>query len=350
MPTQCIELENVQNLFERSWQSIYCDIYTLLDNCAYHVVAVSGDTAVVTRNDNDNMIRFFSKESRSFKLVSEYSIAYRPKVVEIFRHYVLVGSPWEEMAVVRVYEKNHTTGMWNQTDIIVPNNSNDTSYFGSSIDIYKDMMVVGGSKAFFVFQYNRQSHWVQESILIPNGTVFNPVASIWEDSIAVSGYCTSETEGCPGEVSLYDLDSSKDVWVLKNTIKNVDCPGWFGASGLLFTSDGGLLIGCYIGNNIDASVYYYTKQSDMDQYVFQQKLSVASGADPNPRKFSGKYTKMSLDGNVLLVAQGVSELDSTAFLFELKNDIWTVVETITTPFPNFVSLCLLVRSMQRFVL
>lgn len=74
---------------------------------------------------------------------------------------------------------------------------------------------------------------------------------------------------------------------------------------------------------------------------FSTEISVSPGASSDPGFFFGKYTKMLLDKT-----QAVRKPASTAFFFELNNDIWPEVELITMPFPNFVCFCSLVTSMQ----
>jgi len=145
-----------------------------LTNVAIHGnnVAIHGDTAVVTSLVD---VHFFAFINDNFDLVTKIDIDYYGGNVAMNDNMVVIGSPYEnyDTGAIYMYEKDDN-GIWKETMKIVPNDiQQDTTYFGISVAIDGNVIVVGTlengkNKEGSVYVYRQdKGNWVQEAKLTP---------------------------------------------------------------------------------------------------------------------------------------------------------------------------------------
>ena len=241
----------------------------------YPKVGMNGDTAVVVKSYES--IQFLSKNADGiFKNASTFEIDYNVFDMAISGNYTIVGSPLEDdnTGAAYVYEKD-SSGEWSLFTRIVPSNISRRAYFGLSVDVDGDVMVVGATGdregdvgSAFVYRRN-ETGWVEEATLAPDDSnldSFGAVVSVKGDLIAVGDYKYGVYD--KGAVFLYQYNSSVNLWnQINDPLMNDDCDGRFGSEVVLM-EDGGLMIGCYAENDDAGAVYFYEKSDAGDEFIF----------------------------------------------------------------------------------
>jgi hypothetical protein len=194
-------------------------------------VDISGDYACAL---GSNKVYFFRKGNPDWGgVVSEiknYSVN-SPKSVAIWGDYAVVGSPFYNgnKGEVTIYYRNEGgTDNWGLVKTIIGDGGND--FFGQSVDIYNDILVVGspeqGSSRGFISIYNRNSlvsnDWVREQIISGqypsdahsgDNMKFGQSVSLFEDAISVPHYCIyNSIYGAEPQIWFPTYRKEADTW------------------------------------------------------------------------------------------------------------------------------------------
>ena len=291
---------------------------------------LDGDAAAVA---TDHVIHFLSNVNGKYENMTTFKLdSSMICSIAISGDVAVAGTGCENSfsGVVYVFEKN-SLGEWVQVvKIEPPSNISNGSFFGQSVGICGDVMLIGASddgegNEGSVFVYRRVNDtWVQEEKLAPNDSKleeFGIIMSVKGNLLAVADVMYGDDD--EGAVFVYGFDASSKSWKqLNGPLTNGDCGDLFGAS-VVLTDNKDLLIGCPYDNRITGAVYYYSLSSTGDRYVLQQKITASDGA---PGDWFGTIYQMAVDGDAMLVSS-----EDKAYVFIQDNNVWTEVAKIDAP-------------------
>ena len=289
----------------------------------YPQVLIDGDTAVVTRDFVD--IQFFSTTNSTLEIITKIDIDYYPAAVAIHDNTVLIGSTLEYDDVY-VYEKDQT-GIWSQAMQIQKSNLDHKTFFGYSVAIDGNVMIVGapGPDGGSAYVYRRnETTWVEEAKLTPgdDATVsdFGLSVSVKGTRIAVGAPGTGiRGEEYKGTVFVYELDSVSKSWnVASGTLVNDDCGEYYGYFVRLMDTQN-LLVTCGGDYNIgDAgTVYYYEHPGTGGDYVLEQSI-----------RFQNVVLSLAVSQNAMVLGEFRYPRPLAVHFFVRKNNVWEEVAII----------------------
>lgn len=183
-----------------------------------------------------------------------------------------------------------THELWENLQVLSPEDLRETSSFGSTTSVYRDLLIIGApnaaqdgisSGAAYIYRYNRTKEtWEREAILLPNdpedGDFFGRSVSISSTHAAVGndrddvGFSLSA-----GSVTIFEFDSQSKTWINQQRIfaSDSDPNQSFGNSVSL--NNGTLLIGAIgddqNGDNSGAA-YIFNLDADKSLWKESQKL------------------------------------------------------------------------------
>ncbi|MES2777477.1 MAG: FG-GAP repeat protein [Bacteroidota bacterium] len=218
-----------------------------------------------------------------------------------------------------IFKLNDSTGLWNETQKIYPNDGTSGDRFGNTVCVNGDKIIVTafyddvnstyhrGSAYIFT---NQNGSWVQTAKLTANDGAYDDVfgtnAAIQGDFALVGAYNADISFANQGACYLYKLESG--VWVQKQKIMAADAGtnGFFGQSVAL--KDGYAVIGSHGLNSLQGAAYVFQLNpvnSTMSQLL---KITAADAAANDYLGFSadisnynviiGAYGKNGLKGKV----------------------------------------------------
>ena len=148
--------------------------------------------------------------------------------VAIYGNILVIGAPYEsynnfeKSGSVYIFEKD-VSGNWNHLSRITNPTPNEYDYFGHSVSIYDDSIVVGAINSednylqtndaghVYVYRNNSSNLWVLESTLIPdnseNNDYFGSCVNVYENVIIVGAPYKDSGKG-----ALYVFRYSGSIW------------------------------------------------------------------------------------------------------------------------------------------
>ena len=258
-----------------------------------------------------------------------------------------------------VYHYETESGIWTYQGFIVPDDSQEESFFGRDVSVYDNTLVVGAyhddiygenSGSAYIFNYDGNL-WTQHAKLIPSdgnpGDLFGSTVSIYDDHLLIGAVFNYESGYASGSVYYYHLENGS--WLFVSKIKQPDpvTDARFGSS--VSVHEETALIGCpYDDDNgyRSGSAYVFNLDDLMavdPVEINESNYSVYPTITPGPVKL----TRLSASENVTVdviamsgrtchrysIQEGTKELDiglqgvgSGAFLIRVSKKnrtVWT---------------------------
>ncbi|WP_223790006.1 FG-GAP repeat protein [Marinicella meishanensis] len=258
---------------------------------------------------------------------------------EINDDWIAVSAPEEYSLGIRsgavfVYER--IKNEWQIKQMLTPSDPNNNAYFGRSISLQDDILVVGAIRqngvedetgAAYVFQFDGQN-WVEtQKITDPNGEtddLFGYQVEITEQQILISSLRSNSFGTNFGAVIVYEKPT--DSWEETHRFSAADS-----ANGDLFgysiAVNGDLaLIGAPFHDEVNSNlgaVYYFRLENQI--WVEQQKLLLS-----NPINSLEFGREIDIDGNQALIAASPNA-GNMAFVFHFENNQWSEFQSIEPP-------------------
>ncbi len=220
-----------------------------------------------------------------------------------------------------IFKLNDSTGLWNETQKIYPNDGTSGDNFANCIYISDDKIIltciyddVNGTYrrgSAYIFT-NQNNTWIQTAkIVAPDGANndnFGTNAAIQGDYALIGAYAVDGTFGNQGACYLYKLESN--VWVHKQKFSPTDATGsgFFGNSVSLQNNIAS--IGSHGVNGLQGAVYVYQLNPATNTMSQIQKITPVDGASNDYFGFSshlnnynviiGSYGKNGSRGKVYI--------------------------------------------------
>ena len=279
-------------------------------------VAVFGDTIVVgakydgtDKGDNSGSAYIYSRDTTTKewilqqKLVAEDGAAddLFGSSVAVFGDTLVVGAPGELFnyginGSAYIYHQDPATKGWIIHQKLVADDGAEGDYFGGSVDIYEDTLVVGaygdddkGSDSGSAYIYNRDTttkEWILQQKLVADDCAeydsFGGSVAVFEDTLFV-GASDDDGEGSDsGSAYIYSRDFTTKEWILQQKLVADEraAEDRFGGSVAVFEDT--LVVGAkYDDDNGEesGSAYIYNRDPTTKEWILQQKLVADDGAD-----------------------------------------------------------------------
>lgn len=312
------------------------------DNC-FPMIDIDGDQAIMFIKNEQVQFLSFNETSRRLEPTTILSdmMEFEPTAVSISGNIAAIGHPGD-VGEVLLFEQE-SPGIWiNLGTINDP--GNEGSYFGSDVAVDGDVIVVGasmigddvGTGAVYIYRLNAdengQSTWDLEATLVADDAADSPyeefgnVVSVKGNIIVVG----DENHGNlnSGAAYVYQYDPDITSWLqVGSPITNDECElGYFGTA-VAIMENGNLLISCHRDNDRRGAVFYYTRSTESDEYVLQQKIVAADGKSDD--EFGGLYKTIAVDGNTMAIGTGSRE---RVYIFHLQDDdVWNEASYLDEP-------------------
>eukprot|EP00571_Detonula_confervacea_P002835 CAMPEP_0172329654 /NCGR_PEP_ID=MMETSP1058-20130122/60992_1 /TAXON_ID=83371 /ORGANISM="Detonula confervacea, Strain CCMP 353" /LENGTH=762 /DNA_ID=CAMNT_0013046839 /DNA_START=132 /DNA_END=2420 /DNA_ORIENTATION=- len=295
------------------------------ESCNY-AVGMDEKTALVTRKE----IQFLSKSDGKYLAETQFPSRGVEEIAVSGNFVAASDIDYGCCGAISMFERD-SSGQWNHTIRIAPDNMDRQSQFGRSISIDGSVMVVGapndrGTGTAFIYRRTNTT-WEQEFKLVsedPNIKNFGSSVLVKGNLVVVADVRYGDDN--QGAVFMYQYDSLLNPWqqITNGTLSNNDCGGNFGRS-IALTDDYGLLVGCPLANAATGAVYYYKQSRDGSQYMFEQKIEASDGVPLH--KFGNN---MVVAGNFMVVGTE-KELNAKVYIFAKFDDVWKEVAKVDAP-------------------
>ena len=234
--------------------------------------------------------------------------------VSIYEDTLVVGAYMKDnyKGSAYIYEKN-SNGEWSQKQVIKANDGSEGDYFGWSVSIYEDTLVVGAkyndepyhAGSAYIFEKNSNGEWsLKQGIRAKNREEygdFGSSVSIYEDTIIVG----ARTGGNGGSAYIFEKNSNGD-WFQKQKIDASNVISIYEDT-IVTRSLGNLLI--------------YEKSSNGWWYQEQEVMA-------NGKGISGLIS--IYEDTIIAGSYGVDDYRGSAFIFERNsNGYWNLKQEIT---------------------
>ena len=253
--------------------------------------------------------------------------------VSIAGDVALVGAVWDDEAGLNagsayVFERDATTGLWNEVQKLTASDAAVEDYFGHSVSISGNVAVVGApydddagpfSGSAYVFEHNTVTGvWVEVQKLTASDAdaydAFGESVAL-EGSVAfVGAYHDDDGDLNAGAVYVFDRAAGTGAWVetQKLTASDTFFDGLFGRS--VSISGGVALIGAdgrSSAGSFAGAAYVFERDAVTGSWVEVQALTASDAADLD---YFGR--SVSISGDIALVgAWGVGPNVGSAYLF-----------------------------------
>ncbi len=141
-----------------------------------------------------------------------------------------------------VYVFQNTDNTWSQTEIVKPENPLADSKFGSSVDVWGDVLIVGakGQNKAYIFEYS-SGHWQQTAVLSSQNhdffADFGYATAIYGNTAVVGAYIDYSHGSFAGSAFVFEKEN--DVWQEKAKLisSNIAADNEFGGSVDVFENE-----------------------------------------------------------------------------------------------------------------
>jgi FG-GAP-like repeat/IPT/TIG domain/FG-GAP repeat/Secretion system C-terminal sorting domain len=297
-------------------------------------VAIVGNVAVITAQvDQGGSVLFFEKDETGKWLQKQKlsksgylggSVTFDGKTVAVSADWSagIINGSYYNRGSVHLIERN-AQGIWQFVQSIQPLNGHDQDYFGQSIAIRKNLLVVGSPKDDYdetngnfrqdagsvsVYERNESGTWVfRQKISSPGRELlgfFGNAIAVTEGTIVVTATGNGPNKiSSSGAAYVYKKTDAGD-WALRQTLvaSNQSYYQYFGCD--VAISDKLIAVGCHTedqdeGNKNDlgnAGAVYLFREDQSGQWVHHQKLCASNRA---ANKLFG--SSVAIDNNTIAV-------------------------------------------------
>lgn len=295
-------------------------------------VAIDGKTAIVgAKGDNSAYVFIHSDSTWVFQqklAASDDGHGWFGTSVSVDGDTAIVGAETKDnFGAAYIFSRSGTS--WTQDIKLEGNSYYSYSYFGRSVDIDGDTVIVGAEgyasdvtdvlRNGAVFIYVRTgTSWELQQLLTTNDTT---LASFGR-GVALDG--NTAVVYANGERAIYIYTRSGTNWVLQQKLTSDDC-----IEEDLLTGepafDGDTLVVRAANENYSnrKSVYVYQRTNSV--WAFQQKLKPndGTGRESSPRD-------LAIDGDTIIIGEnGYKNTTGTAIIFKRSGTIWTQQTKLT---------------------
>ncbi len=306
-------------------------------------VSIDGDVIVIgAYGDGDNdaytgsayVFRYEPIESvwvEEAKLLASDGASedYFGRTISIDGDMIVVGSPYSAEGAVYVYRYEPVGSVWVEEAKLLASDVTAGDRFGYSVSIDGDVIVMGATEdddngdysgSAYVFRYDG-SGWLEETKLLASDGAewdrFGFSVSIDGDVIVVGAPCNDDNEASFGSGYVYRYDPVGSEWVEEVKLLVFD-RGTFDDFGRSVSIDGSAIV---IGANgyhvFSGASYVFRYESVGSEWVEEARL-VAFDGDP----FDGFGHSVSIDGDVIAVGAWKADSDNgfdsgSAYVFDL---------------------------------
>ena len=308
------------------------------DNRFGRALAMNGSTLLVgaTKQDDPTGAAYiFSRDEdgnwkQQAKLVASEDVENFGRVVALNDEFAFVTTlaKGDNRGAVFVFHKEGDN-TWVEHSILMPEDLSPEDYFGISLSLVGDRLVVGApalgrqsyAGAVYVFEYDSATdEWKQETKLEANelnGRSWYGYASLLVDNSIVVG--APNSNGGTGSALIYSRSGETGDWQLTGQLLPFDgAPGTQFGSALAFT-DTGLWVGAPRASNIRGAVYTFDYDFESGMWTAVKKLHATNGQVNS--EFGDFF---AVHGNVALI--GAARADTglgIAHVFERNEEgIW----------------------------
>ncbi|QDT84056.1 Calx-beta domain-containing protein [Gimesia chilikensis] len=287
-----------------------------------HVVAISGDTAVVAAlygdetAENAGSVFVFTRSNGIWSFQQELHVAdtigngYFGDVVAIENDTIVVGARSTDVYTGSAYVFKRENNVWTQTAKLVANDAAPVANFGSSVDIENSTIVIGArldseteyrSGAVYIFN-EQDGNWTQTQKLkdptpVDQGT-FGTSVSLEGDLLLVGAISIPGQPASAGKAILFQLDHNSGLWnpIQTLTASDAAADSLFGVS--VKIQDHQIFISSSsdpTGVLYNGAVYLF--QQENQTWVEQQKFS-----DPSPTTGINFGRNLAVSNDTILIA------------------------------------------------
>lgn len=249
-----------------------------------------------------------------------------------------------------VYVYLRTGSAWTLMQILTANDGSQADYFGTSVAINQNFLVVGAYKkdagsngvdmgAAYVFTRSG-SFWYQTQKLVPSdglaGFMFGASVAINSNTIFVGApNATTPTTATGGAVYTYALSGTSLTWFQQQKLTAFDASSQWKFGSKLTVSGSSLAVSTNdypVTQSTPKAVYMFTQSGGA--WFFQQKLTSPSGLPPILTY--GTYGHhISISGNTLAVSgefgQHAGPTGGTVYVYVFSGSSWVLQQTIKSP-------------------
>ncbi|MCP5467665.1 MAG: DUF4215 domain-containing protein [Deltaproteobacteria bacterium] len=312
-------------------------------------VAISGNTLVVGADYDDaegidrrGSAYVCEKDLNSQKWIQTQKLVasdgnqfdYFGRSVSIYNDYIIIGASnddkGEDSGAAYVFKRNGDE--WNETQKLVASDGDQYDYFGHSVSIYNDYIIIGASNdddkgedsgAAYVFKRNGDEWNETQKLVASDGDqydYFGHSVSIYSDYVVIGARWGDNQEINTG--TAYVFKRTGDEWNETQKLVAPDGAGfdYFGHS--VSISGNYIVIGAIEDDdqNLDSGAAYVFKRNG-DEWNETQKLVAPDGAE-----FDYFGHSVSISGNYIVIGArwgDNQEINTgTAYVFKRNGDEW----------------------------
>jgi hypothetical protein len=237
-----------------------------------------------------------------------------------------------------LYEKNISTGVWEQKNILTASDGAASDQLGWAVSVSGNVAIVSAwgddssTGSAYLYQKNDSTGlWEAKQKLTSSDRAINDQfgrsLSLSGDVAIVSAYLDDDRGDSSGSAYVYQKNSSTGLWEQKQKLTASDgvANDRFGSS--VSVSGDVAIIGAYQDDSSKGSAYLYEKNGSTGLWEHKQKLTASDGAASDLFGWSA-----SVSGNVAIIGAYVKDSSKgAAYLYE-KNDssgVWEQKQKLT---------------------
>jgi hypothetical protein len=237
-----------------------------------------------------------------------------------------------------LYEKNISTGVWEQKTILTASDGAASDQLGWAVSVSGNVAIVSAwgddssTGSAYLYQKNDSTGlWEAKQKLTSSDRAVNDQfgrsLSLSGDVAIVSAYLDDDRGDSSGSAYVYQKNSSTGLWEQKQKLTASDgvANDRFGSS--VSVSGDVAIIGAYQDDSSKGSAYLYEKNGSSGLWERKQKLTASDGAASDLFGWSA-----SVSGNVAIIGAYVKDSSKgAAYLYE-KNDssgVWEQKQKLT---------------------
>ncbi len=259
---------------------------------------------------------------------------------------------YENRGTAYIFELDDSTGLWNQTHKLFAQDRSSNDYFGSSISIVDNKIIIGApnegdfpnweSGSAYIFELINNV-WIETAKLkasdVDKNDFFGSSVTLISNKALIGSPGNDDHGNASGSAYIFDYDTSTDNWIetIKLTASDAMDSGRFGAKVNLIENRA--LIGGYGFQNSSAYVFEFDTVQNSWSETALFNVDNVSGAS----KFA---QSVSLGENkILLGARSNDDHKGIVFVYKNVNQNWVLINSLKASdgmdgdnFANSVSL------------
>lgn len=298
------------------------------DDCDF-MFAMDGNTAVVFKKDGSSVLQFYTmtdgkpKRDRSIRINHDDI-----RSIDISGNTAVVG---EENAV-HIYE--NTSNGQVLTSIQPPEDLLEDYFFGSSVSIDGDTLVIGTRKgdggSMFIYHCTGNTWELKQSLLARDAEKIGFSTSANHDTV-LGGSLHGYDFNWHCDIKIQRFNKTSQYWEAfgEDTLEFDDCGGDLGIS-VLKTNDG-ILLSDPSNNIAKGALYYYREKQDGIGFELPQKITPSDGIPGDLLSRGNMFgANFASHGNFLVVGT-LMDFDGSVYIYEKQQNEWKEVAIIKAP-------------------